>query len=190
MPKRGGSSNWSPMPGRSGSWSGWRSDSMGDRPTTRHGLFRLLLRVLPAEFRGDFGRDMETDFAEQQRDARRAGARGVLRLWLRTLPALIRLAVVERCRAFAADLRFAVRLMARAPGFAIAAITTLAIGIGATTAVFSTVNATLLRPLPFPDSDQLVDVHTRALDGRITTGLLSPYEIAALNEEHALVTHA
>jgi len=163
---------------------------MGDRPTTRHGLFRLLLRVLPAEFRGDFGRDMETDFAEQQRDARRAGAHGVLRLWLRTLPALIRLAVVERCRAFAADLRFAVRLMARAPGFAIAAITTLAIGIGATTAVFSTVNATLLRPLPFPDPDRLVDVHTRALDGRITTGLLSPFEIAALNEEHALVTHA
>jgi putative ABC transport system permease protein len=163
---------------------------MGARPTIRHALFRLLLRVLPSEFRGDFARDMEADFADQQRDAGRAGPAAVLRLWLRTLPGLFRLALVERFSAFAADLHFAARLMSRAPGFAIAAVATLAIGIGATTAVFSTVNATLLRPLPFPDSDQLVDVHTRALDGRMTTGLLSPLEITALNDDRAVVARA
>lgn len=163
---------------------------MGERRATRHHLFRLLLRVLPSEFRGDFGRDMEADFAEQRQDAQRAGRRMVLRLWMRTLPSLIRLAVAERCGAFVADLRFAARLLQRTPGFAVAAVSTLAIGIGATTAVFSTVNATLLRPLPFLDAERLVDVRTRALDGRITTGLLSPLEIAALNDEHGLVEHA
>ncbi|HEX5474135.1 MAG TPA: ADOP family duplicated permease [Vicinamibacterales bacterium] len=160
------------------------------RPGLRHRLFRLMLRLLPAEFRGEFGRDMEADFGEQHRDAAQAGAPAVMGLWLRTLPSLVRLAFVERCRAFAADLHFALRLMARAPGFTVAAVATLAIGIGATTAVFSTVNATLLRPLPFPDSDRLVDVHTRALDGRMTTGLLSPLEITALGEAHDVVARA
>jgi putative ABC transport system permease protein len=163
---------------------------MTERPGNRHGLFRFLLRVLPPEFRGEFGHDMEADFAQQHRDAHRAGTRAVLVLWIRTLPALLRLALVERCSAFVADLRFAIRLMARAPGFAVAAVATLAIGIGASTAVFSTVNATLLRPLPFPDADRLVDVHTRALDGRMTTGLLSPLEIGALNDEPGVVAHA
>jgi putative ABC transport system permease protein len=162
---------------------------MGGRPI-RHALFRLLLRILPSEFRGDFARDMEADFGDQQRDARSAGRGAVLRLWLRTLPGLIRLALIEQIRAFVSDLQFAGRLMSRTPGFAIAAVATLAIGIGATTAVFSTVNATLLRPLPFPDSDHLVDVRTRALDGRMTTGLLSPLEITALNDEHRLVARA
>lgn len=48
------------------------------------------------------------------------------------------------------DLRFAVRTLRRTPAFPLAAIGTLAIGIGATTAIFSTVNAALLKPLPSP----------------------------------------
>jgi len=67
------------------------------------------------------------------------------------------------------------------------AIMTLAIGIGATTAIFSTINATLLRPLPFAHPDQLVDVHTRLLDGRVTTGLLSVVEIEALRASKSVV---
>lgn len=54
------------------------------------------------------------------------------------------------------DLRFGVRQMAKAPGFAIATILTIALGIGATTSIFSLVNAVLLRPLPFVDPDRLV----------------------------------
>src|SRR5579862_7867364 len=54
------------------------------------------------------------------------------------------------------DFRYAVRQLAKNCGFALTAILTLAIGIGATTAVFSLVNAVLLRPLPFPDSDRLM----------------------------------
>jgi putative ABC transport system permease protein len=56
------------------------------------------------------------------------------------------------------DLRFAARGLARTPSFTAAAVLTLAIGIGATTAVFSVVYGVLLRPLPFPTADRLVQV--------------------------------
>lgn len=56
------------------------------------------------------------------------------------------------------DLRFGFRMLLRAPGFAVTAILTLALGIGATTALFTVVNAVLLEPLPFPDSNKLVQV--------------------------------
>src|ERR1700691_6330495 len=54
------------------------------------------------------------------------------------------------------DLKFAIRQLAKSPGFAITAVLMLAFGIGATTAIFSIVEAVLLRPLPFPDSDRLM----------------------------------
>src|SRR5438477_12894176 len=56
------------------------------------------------------------------------------------------------------DLKFAVRTLLHAPGFTIVAILTLALGIGANSAIFSVVEGTLLRPLPFPHAEQLVRI--------------------------------
>src|SRR6185369_6570180 len=54
------------------------------------------------------------------------------------------------------DVRFAVRSFLKRPGFLVIAIATLALGIGATTAMFTVVNSMLLRPLPFPEPQQIV----------------------------------
>jgi len=63
------------------------------------------------------------------------------------------------------DLRYALRQLRRAPAFALTAILTLALGIGASTAVFSVIDATLLRPLPFAHQDRLVAIETRSQSG-------------------------
>src|SRR5947209_11293194 len=63
-----------------------------------------------------------------------------------------------RFESFVQDLKFGMRLLARSPGFTVVAVLTLALGIGANTAVFSSVNALMLRKLPFPEPESLVSI--------------------------------
>src|SRR3954469_694861 len=88
------------------------------------------------------------------------------------------------------DLRFALRSFRRAPAFPLAAIVTLALGIGATTAIFSTLNAVLLKPLPYPQAQDLYNLRTTLVDGRVTTGLLSNGEVSRLNRPDLPIARA
>jgi putative ABC transport system permease protein len=62
---------------------------------------------------------------------------------------------------FIRDLKYAIRLLFHSPTFTLVAVLTLGLGIGAVTAIFSVVNAVILKPLPFPRSDELVQFYTQ-----------------------------
>jgi putative ABC transport system permease protein len=79
------------------------------------------------------------------------------------------------------DVRYAFRLWRRRPGFAFVAILTLALGIGANTAMFSIVNAVLLRPLPYPNADRLVSVYGQTT--AFPRGLLSYDEYEEIRKQ-------
>jgi putative ABC transport system permease protein len=125
------------------------------RRTTQR--FRMLLRLLPAEFRGDFGPEMEQVFIEQRAEAeRREGKMGMWRLWWETAKGIFSTAPREHLSMLRQDSAFALRMMRKNLGFTIAAITVLGLGIGANTAIFSVVNAVLLKPLPYEHGDRLL----------------------------------
>jgi hypothetical protein len=136
----------------------------------------ILLRLFPAAFRRHHGPDLLATFEDRWRD--RHG-------WLlsaRTIADLLRSALLERISAlrrrpdYAArhsshnavykgdslmttlwqDLRFGVRMLAKTPGFTIAALATLALGIGANSAIYSVVDAVLFKGLPYPHADRLL----------------------------------
>jgi len=88
------------------------------------------------------------------------------------------------------DIRVALRAFRRSPGFAFTAIATLALGIGATTAIFTALSAVLLKPLPYPNSQDLYSLRTALTDGRVTTGLLSGAELYRLNDPKLSVERA
>src|ERR1051325_10277569 len=91
---------------------------------------------------------------------------------------------------FLQDVRVTLRAFRRSPGFPLTAIATLALGIGATTAIFTALSAVLLKPLPYPNPQDLYSIRTALTDGRVTTGLLSGGEIFRLNDPKLSIERA
>jgi putative ABC transport system permease protein len=147
-------------------------------------LLRAGLRLYPERFRQTYGDEMETLFCDRWRDA--AGALSRCRLTVRTLANLTVSAAAEHRRSsfkgsidrpnvhqeisrnggglvasLLRDAQYALRMLWRQPAFSLFLVLTLAVGIGANTAVFSVVNGVLLKPLPFAHSEHLVAVWGR-----------------------------
>jgi predicted permease len=83
----------------------------------------------------------------------------------------------------ARDVRYGFRSLRRAPGFAAAVVVTLALGIGANTAIFSVVNSILLRPLPYGGHGEMVALHARAPGIGVADAYFSPTEVRDLREQ-------
>jgi putative ABC transport system permease protein len=113
-------------------------------------LFRALLYCYPGEFRHEYGAEMEQLFTD------RLHAESRLKLWLQTLADIAFTAPAEHVQILFADLKYALRTLSAVPAFTAVALAVLATGIGATVAIFSLVNAVLLRSLPYGHPDELV----------------------------------
>src|SRR4051794_7789174 len=85
--------------------------------------------------------------------------------------------------ALISDLRFALRVLLKSPGFAVVAVLCVAIGIGANTTIFSVVNAVLLRPFHYADPDRLVAIHEIQPKNDVNRGGLSYLDYRDLREQ-------
>jgi hypothetical protein len=137
----------------------------------------LLTRRLLVEWRDFVIGDLEEEFGRQSGDSPVAGHAW---FWWQTMRCLDAPPPVRRnplrhgssqgdtrMRTMLADLRYAVRVMSRTPSFAVAVVSVLALGIGANTAIFSIVDAVLLRPLLFEEPERLVRVSSKTPRGRL-----------------------
>src|SRR5262245_39931377 len=119
-------------------------------------FYTVLLRLYPAAFREDYEREMRLAFRRRYREER--GVLGSARLWLSILTDTFMTASREHYDMLMHDIRYTLRTLRKTPAFTIAVITTLALGVGATTAIYSLLHTVLLKPLPYVESERLVRI--------------------------------
>jgi putative ABC transport system permease protein len=157
-------------------------------------IYRLAVRLLLPVVADRLGGEMAATAARLAADARARGTRAWLRYWLAEFHALGRVAwherPPERGRMFSnllQDVRSGVRLLGRTPGITAIALITLALGIGANTALFSIVDGVLLRPLAYPQADRLFLIqHTNLKDGSLF-GSTTPANFYDIRREATLM---
>ena len=119
-------------------------------------MYRLLLLLYPSSFRREYGEEMCRDFVRKQQQA--SGFSALVVLWVMAIGDTIRNGIATHCDLLRQDARYAGRTIHRAPGFAATVVLVAALGIGATTAVFTVADHVLVRPLPYLHSGRLVRI--------------------------------
>jgi putative ABC transport system permease protein len=149
-------------------------------------LLRILVRLYPPDFHERYAESILSFHRQRLADAERTGETRA-RVWRRTIVDLLKSASIEwvhaastrrsaprtyvpaslsgrdRMSIMMQELMQSVRSLRRSAGFTVAAVVTLALGIGSTTAIFSVVNSVLLEPLPFPAADRVVVPQSRKI---------------------------
>ena len=144
-------------------------------------IFSAAMRLFPAEFRGEYEREIAATFRAERRAA--SGRLALARVWMATVADIFRTAPGEHVDLLRRDLAYAWRMLMRRPTLTATAIVTLALGIGANTAIFSVVNGVLFAPLPYRDADRVVLIEEqRAGRDAGTTGYFS---FDALRDQNA-----
>ncbi|HYN10238.1 MAG TPA: ABC transporter permease [Vicinamibacterales bacterium] len=179
-------------------------------------LFRLLLLTLPADLRRDFGDDMAQLFHDYRRELTGRPVH-LLSLWFGAAYDVAAQAVAARAprraarprwndretpaepefartggivmRTVLGDFRHGFRLLRRYPASSLLALATLAIGIGANTAIFSVVDRVLLRALPYPDPDRIVMVWEKRLREGVMNNVVSPADYRDWRARNTVFEH-
>ena len=144
-------------------------------------VYRLLLFAYPAPFRSAYARQMEGMFRARCTDEiSSSGTAGLFVVWLQVLLDIAVTAPMEHYFMLLQDIRYASRSLRKSAGFTTAAVVCLTLGIGASTAIFSIVNAVLLKPLPYRDSKNYVRVYTEFPAAKLSKFWFSPPELRNL----------
>jgi predicted permease len=154
-------------------------------------LIRLLLLSFPSSFRCRFGVDLTAAVRDRLDAARSRGRLAVFAAWLRATGDLVSHGLAERraerarhrtgrehmvtVHSIAQDIRYAIRTFRARPGFTAVALVTLALGIGANTAIFSVVHTVMLRGLPYPDADRIARAYEFNRETSPNRGVANPY---------------
>jgi len=158
-------------------------------------LIALIGVIVPRRLRSDWRQEWEAELRNRElllEDWDRLNWRNKIDLFRRSTSAFWDALALQPRRLedeMFQDLRFALRMLLKKPGFTIAAVLALGLGIGATSAIFSVVSAVMSRPLPYPQSDKLVMLWERRIREGDNTASVSPADFRDWRSRNQVFSH-